>query len=469
MTRASPSSRRSLRLTSSETGQIKDLASALSYLDGLVNFERSRVLPDERAFKLDRMRSFSAALGNPERDTRFVHVAGSKGKGSVCEMLASCLASCRYGVGLFTSPHLIDVRERVRVGGRPIGEDDFVRLARRAAAACEEVPQDLGRPTYFEHLTAIALMHFAELAVDLAVLEVGLGGRLDSTNIVTPDVCAITAIQLEHTQVLGDTVEKIAAEKAGIIKPGVPVLTVAHPDGVMDVIRARAEEVGAPLYVLGRDIEYSARFESSADLGPHVRVCVATDRFRYEHLAVPLKGQHQAENCGLVLAILERLRDRGIEATEPDVARGLAATPVSGRLELALDSPRIYIDGAHTPESVEAVVRALGAHVRSDSTVVVFGCAADKNIDQMLSRIGVGADKIVFTRSSNPRAVPSETLLRRYAELTGRTAQATDNVREAINLAARAVGQGDLMLITGSFYLAGEAKRLILERASRTR
>jgi dihydrofolate synthase/folylpolyglutamate synthase len=442
---------------------------ALKFLDGHVNVERSRPAHiGKDVFKLDRMRAILDQLRNPHHDVRFVHVAGSKGKGSVVEMAASALTACGYATGVYTSPHLVDVRERIRIGGMAISQDDFARVLGHVASAAQAVEKQHGAATYFELITAAAFRHFAESAVDIAVVEVGLGGRLDSTNVITPECSAITAIQLEHTQLLGTTLDQIAREKAGIMKPGVTTFTFPQEASVMHAFREVAEHVGADLKVLGEDVDFSWRFESSPELGPHARVCLATTRSNHEHLPVPLPGQHQAYNCGLALALVDKLRDRGFDTKERPVAVGLARTPRLGRLEQVWESPRILIDGAHTTESIHALVKAIGAHIRYDSMVVIFGCASDKDIPGMIDKIGLGADKIIFTRSStNPRAVDPQELQRLYVERHGKMAQVEPSLKEAINTAARAVGRGDLILVTGSFYLAGEAKKLLLEAAAK--
>ena len=441
--------------------------SARRYLDERMNVERvspSRVPPD--AFKLDRMRALLEALGNPQRDVRCVHIAGSKGKGSVAEMTASCLSACGYATGLFTSPHLVDVRERVRINGEMISPEVFTGVLHRCARAAETVRRRHGEATYFELLTALALAHFAGQAVDIAVMEVGLGGRLDSTNVVEPEVTAVTAIQLEHTQLLGDTVEKIAREKAGIFKPGVAALTVPQAAPVLAVLREVAGQVSAPLQVLGEDIEFSYRFEADAERGPHARVCLNTSRSSYEHLPVPFKGEHQAPNCGLALAILDRLRDRGFEAPERAVAEGLARTNTAGRMEMVSRSPRVIVDGAHTTESVSCLMRSIGQHLRYDSMVAIFGCSDDKDIRGMLQRLSSGADKVIFTRAAGTaRAMDPRELARRFAEVSGKMVQVARGLPDALAIAGKAVARDDLICITGSFYLVGEAKRLLGDSA----
>jgi dihydrofolate synthase / folylpolyglutamate synthase len=449
--------------------EIENYTAALKYLSERVNLERARparIAPE--SFKLDRMAALLDALGNPQAEVHCVHIAGSKGKGSTVEMVASCLSACGYATGVYTSPHLVDVRERIRINSEMIGYSQFARLTQRVAMAVEQVASVHGDATYFEVMTAVAICYYAEQAVDIAVIEVGLGGRLDSTNLVNPDVTAITAIQLEHTQLLGDTLAKIAREKAGIIKPGVTIITVPQDPEVIEVFKEVAEERGAPLEILGTTLEFSSRFVASPELGPHVRVSVAAGQGGYEHMAVPLKGEHQAINCGLALAILRKLRDRGFDTPERPVAEGLARTQAVGRMEVIPGAPRLLLDGAHTADSVAALVKAIGAHVRYDSMVVIFGCAEDKDIRTMLAKISLGADKIIFTRAAgNPRAMDPRDLARRYTEITGKMAQAAPGLREALEIARAAAQRDDLICITGSFYLAGEARKLLQDQIIR--
>lgn len=440
----------------------------LGYLEGLVNVERANLRSaDPAVFKLDRMRELLAVMGSPHQQIRCVHVAGSKGKGSTCHMIAASLEGCGLTVGLYTSPHLVDVRERVQINHRLITREQFTQAIARVAAASDHVAGSHGPATYFEHLTAAAFLYFAEQAVDVAVIEVGLGGRLDSTNVIVPEVCVVTAIQLEHTHLLGNTLEAIAREKAGIFKPDVPAVTCQQTTpAVLAAMREVAAEAGATLDVLGESMEFSCRFEASQELGPHARVVLTTARSNFEHIAVPLRGEHQAINCGLALAVIDKLRGRDFRLPDRDVAMGLARTRNPGRMELVWSSPRVMIDGAHNPESVGGVMKALGAHLRYDSLVVIFGCAADKDIPGMLARIASGADKVIFTRAErNARAADPRDLQRRFAEVSHKMSLTAPTLKDAINLAARAVGRDDLICVTGSFYIAGEARRLFEARA----
>ena len=444
-------------------------AGALKYLAEHTDVERiraSRVGPG--TFDLDRMRALAAALGSPEQELRCVHVAGTNGKGSVIAMLESCLRECGYAVGVYTSPHLVDVRERIQINGAPVSHAAFVAALGKVAEAADGLPKRHGPPTYFELLTATGFLHFAEQAVDIALIEVGLGGRLDATNIITPEISAITAIAEDHTQFLGETLPEIAREKAGIVKASVPAVTIKQDPGAEEAMREVAAAVDAPFEVLGSEIDFSYRFEASPQLGPHTRVGLSTTRNVYEHVPVPLAGEHQALNCGLALAILDRLGGLGFDLPEPKVIEGLAKTTVPGRMEFAWREPRILLDGAHNPSSIGALMKSIGAHVPYDSMVVVFGCAADKDVDEMLKRVALGADKVIFTRArGNPRASDPDELARRFAAQSGKMWQVAPTLDEALSIAARAAGRDDLVCVTGSFYLVGEAKRWLTLRADR--
>lgn len=442
---------------------------AVKFLFDRIDIERTRVSRiDPAVFKLDRMRALLEGLDNPHESLRCVHIGGTNGKGSIAAMVTSCLRECGYAVGTYTSPHLVDLRERIALNGTIISHHAFTELMGQVATAAEALPEKLGQLTFFEVITALALLYYAEQAVDVAVIEVGLGGRLDSTNVITPEVAAVGAVSLDHTQILGDTVEKIAAEKAGIFKKGVPALTFQQDAKIIAAMREVAEKNGATFQVVGDDIEFSLRFESSPQLGPHTRVGLSTPRNVYEHVPTPLPGEHQAMNTGLALAILDKLADRGFELPEGKVISGLEKTVLPGRMEIMWTQPRIMIDGAHNPAAVGALVRSIGAHVSYDSMVVIFGCASDKDVDEMLRRLATGADKVIFTKSKgNPRACDPVELAKRFNEVASKMCQVAPTLEEALSTGVRAAGREDLILITGSFYLAGEAKKLLGDKADK--
>ena len=442
---------------------IRTYRSALNFLNSMANYERmTRVGYNPTNFNLARMNRLLAALGNPHRKLRCVHIAGTKGKGSTATMLASMLANCGKTVGLYTSPHLTDVRERVQVNGEMIAESEMTRLMGKIAPAVKRLAKD--EPTYFEILTALAFVYFVEKDVDLAVVEVGLGGRLDSTNVVKPEVCAITSISYDHVAQLGDTLAAIAEEKAGIFKPGVPAVSAPQPAEVRRVLERVAARVKAPLRFTGRDMEFSYRFESSRPIGPHTRVSLTTGDIRFEHLAVPLLGDHQAINCGLALSVMAVLKERGLEIDDQLVIEGLAKARLPGRMEVIHEDPKILVDGAHNAASVEALMRAIGQNIPYDSMVVIFGCRSDKDIPGMLGHIRLGADKVIFTDSVAPRSADPAELAAEYTECCGKMAQVAPRLEDALDIAERAVTREDVICIAGSFYLVGRAKRVVKER-----
>src|ERR1700722_11988195 len=443
---------------------INTFAKAQRFLATLSDYERLRIVRyNTDTFNLDRMRSLLKKLGNPHNKFRSVHVAGTKGKGSTCAMVASMLQACGYKIGLYTSPHLVDIRERIQINGEMISRADFARSVKTME---QVVAHSRPVPTYFDVLTAMAFKHFAEEKVDIAVIETGLGGRLDSTNVITPEVTAITSLSRDHMAQLGPTVRHIAAEKAGIFKPGVPAVSVIQDPDAEVVLKSIAEKVGAPLDICGQTVEFSYRFESSRMLGPHNRVCLTTPNSKFEHLAVPLIGEHQAINCGLALCILDKLKTRGIAINDARAMEGLAKVTIPGRMEMLNQEPRIIADGAHNAASLDALMRAIGQHIPYDSMVLIFGCYADKDVSGMLERITSGADKVIFTRVDNIRSADPNELAARYVELYGKMAQVADTLDEALGIANRAVTKEDLICITGSFYLVGEAKKYFAAKAA---
>ena len=437
---------------------------ALRFLATLSDFERLRIVRyNSENFNLERMRTLLRKIGTPQEHFRSVHVAGTKGKGSTCAMIAAMLQANGYKVGLYTSPHLVDVRERIVIDGEMIPQASFARLVRLMESAIARIKPT---PTYFDVLTAIAFKYFADHKVDIAVIETGLGGRLDSTNVIRPDVTAITSISHDHMAQLGPTLAHIATEKAGIFKHGIPAVSVVQDPTAEAALKKVAEKVGAPLDFTGQTIEFSYRFESSRMLGPHNRICLTTPNSKFEHLAVPLIGEHQAINCGLALAVIDRLKSRGIAINDTRAIEGLSKVTVPGRMEMVSQTPRVIVDGAHNAASLDAAMKAIGQHIPYDSMVVIFGCCGDKDVPGMLERITSGADKVIFTRIDNVRSADPHELSARYVELYGKMAQVAENLEDALAIANRAVTKEDLICITGSFYLVGEAKKLFAAKAA---
>lgn len=448
-------------------GPFVNYEAGIDFLNSRVNLEQihaSRIKPE--SFKLDRMYALVKELGNPHLAVPVVHIAGSKGKGSTCTMLESCLRSSGYTTGLFTSPHLVDERERIQINNQMVEKARFIDALAKCKDAAKAITKAHGQATYFELLTAAAFVVFAEEAVDIVILETGLGGRLDCTNVASPIVVGLTSIQLEHTDVLGKTLDKIATEKAGIIKPGIKAISVPQEDEVVEVFRTRATEISAPLEVLGQDILYSCRFQSATAKGPHPKVCVGSGEGCFEHMSVPLMGEHQGANCALALSIIHELRTHDYDLPERQIIAGLEHTPRDGRLEQINERPRVFIDGAHTAESVRETLKAISQQIRFDSLVIVFGCSSDKNIDGMIEELTTRVDKAVFTKAStNTRAMDPEALASMYTERSTKSAEAYDTPTEAIRAAGKSLGSNDALLILGSFYLAGEVKALFHAKA----
>lgn len=443
-----------------DDGLVRTYRSALAFLNSTIDVEKlPRPTYTPQLFNLSRMLRLLSKVGNPHRKLRTVHIAGTKGKGSTAAMLSSMLRSCGYKVGLYSSPHLVDLRERISVDGVLISESELTKLVAEVAAASKKLRADT--PTFFELMTVIAFKHFVNKKVDLAVVEVGLGGRLDSTNVIKPEVCGITSISLDHTRLLGNTLAQIAEEKAGIFKPGVPVISAPQTRDVKKTLQRIAQRNNVPIRFAGEDIEFSYRFESSRLAGPHTRVSVSTPTSRFEHLHVPLLGEHQAINCGVALGIMAALKERGFAIDELRAIDGLSKVRLPGRMEMISTEPRIMVDGAHNAASVQALMRAIGQNIPYDSMVVIFGCQADKDYVRMLRHIQLGADKVIFTSTGHPRGADPADLLSCFSEMSGKMAQMTPTLQEALDVASRAVGREDLICVTGSFYLVGLAKRLV--------
>jgi dihydrofolate synthase/folylpolyglutamate synthase len=454
----------SKKSSSSKTEKVKarkafrNYKEAMEYLFAQTDYEKqSHLRYNADTFDLKRMKELLSLLGNPHKKIPTAHIAGTKGKGSTATMLGKMLEANGYKVGLYTSPHLVNLHERIMVNSEMISEKEMYRLLNRVHAPLEKMAKD-NAPTFFEIMTALAFLHFADRKVDIGVIETGLGGRLDSTNVIEPEVVGITSLSIDHQDQLGTTIDSIAKEKAGIMKKGVPVVTVQQEPNAMKVLKSEAEAIKAPLSVTGDDIDFSHRFETSREDGPHTRVCLTTLTSKFEHLRVPLYGKHQAINCGLALAMLDKLKASGYKIDNEKVSKGLDQVSLPGRMEIICDDPRVMIDGAHNAASIKAVIHAIGQNIPYDSMVVIFGCNKDKDVRGILNMLQYGADKVIFTRSNSPKAMLPQDLADIYTEICGKMCQTALSLGEALQIAGSAVSKEDLILITGSFYLIGQAK-----------
>ncbi|MGB2807526.1 MAG: folylpolyglutamate synthase/dihydrofolate synthase family protein [Sedimentisphaerales bacterium] len=437
----------------------KSYKEALKYLYERTDYEKEKRLRyNITTFNLARMEKLLSLIGNPHKKVPTVHIAGTKGKGSTATMLAKMLEANDYVVGLYTSPHLVHLHERIRVNDKMIRESEMLGLLNRIYAPIEKISKT--EPvSFFEIMTAMAFMYFVDLDVDIAVIETGMGGRLDSTNVIRPEVVGITSLSIDHQHQLGETIGSIAKEKAGVFKRGVPIITVEQDPEALRVLRSHASAVKAPFSVTGGDIDFSQRFETSREDGPHTRICLTTPTSKFEHLRVPLHGKHQAINCGLALAMLDKLKASGYEIDDDKAIEGLNDVSMTGRMEMICDDPRIMIDAAHNAASIRALIHAIGQNIPYDSMVMIFGCNSDKDVKGMLHQLRYGADKVVFTRSNSAKAMSPEDLADMYTEMCGKMCQSATTLGEALRLARSAVDKEDLICITGSFYLIGQAKK----------
>ncbi len=431
---------------------------AIAYLFDRTDYEKEeRVRYNITTFSLERMLKLLALVGDPHTKIKTVHIAGTKGKGSTATMLAKMLEANGLTVGLYTSPHLVHLHERIVVNSQMISEAEMLELLNRIYAPVEKLNKT-DPPTFFEIMTTLAFLYFVDRKIDIGVIETGMGGRLDSTNVILPEVVGITSLSIDHKLQLGETLDLIAMEKAGVFKRGVPAVTVEQEPMAMNVLRAQATAMKAPLSVTGSDIDFSCRFETSREHGPHTRICLTTPTSRFEHLRVPLHGRHQAINCGLALALLDKLKAAGYQIDNDKAAEGLSTVRLAGRMEMICEDPRIMIDGAHNAASIRALIHAIGQNIPYDSMVVIFGCNSDKDIKGMMAELQYGADKVIFTRSNSVKAMPPQDLADVYTELCGKMCQTASCLGEALQLARSAIGREDLICITGSFYLIGQAK-----------
>jgi len=438
--------------------QFKTIKQGLEYLFSRTDYEKqSRLRYNVTTFSLERMETLLSLVANPHKKLAAAHIAGTKGKGSTATMLARMLQANDYSVGLYTSPHVVDLHERIAINGRNISDSELLGLINRIYAAVEKMAKK-DAPTFFEIFTAMAFMYFVDKKVDIAVIETGLGGRLDSTNVIEPAVVGITSISIDHQNLLGNTIDLIAREKAGVIKKGIPVVSVPQDPAAMKELKKAALAAKATLMVTGKDIDFSYRFESSREHGPHTRICLTTPTSKFEHLRVPLPGEHQASNCGLALAMLDTLKVGGYKIDDSKAIEGLKDVKMLGRMEIIHNDPRILIDAAHNAASIKALVCAIGQHVPYDSMIVIFGCGQDKDVRGMLEQLQYGADKVIFTRSNSPKAMYPQDLADMYTEICGKMCQTAMSLRESLRIASSAIGREDLICITGSFYLVGQAK-----------
>ena len=398
---------------------------------------------------LERVETLCHALGDPQDSLKFIHVAGTNGKGSFCSMLDSVLRAQGYRVGLFTSPYIMEFGERMRVDGENISESELCNLVERVRPVADAMED---KPTEFELITALAFLYFAEKKCDYVVLECGLGGRLDATNVIkTPILSVITGIALDHTAILGDTHEKIAAEKAGIIKKGITTLWCGSHAGAEKVIGKKATEMGSEFVKIDR---------STLKIKEMTLDGTVFDFDRYKNVKIPLLGAYQPLNASNVLTAIELLRKKGIEIGEDAVKIGLERVVWHARFEVINKAPLVIADGGHNPEGIDGAVESIKQYF-TEKVAIVTGVMADKDYRYMVGRMAEVGSRVFCLTPNNPRALPAEDYAKAFSKL-GVSASAFDSVSDAVSAAMAWGKENDTPVIClGSLYMYGEIRSCI--------
>jgi dihydrofolate synthase/folylpolyglutamate synthase len=436
---------------------------ALAWLYSFSDTERTGQFVRDREDNLARERALLEALGNPQRAYGVTHVAGTKGKGSTSAMIASILRAAGMRTGLYSQPDLHTFRERMRVNGELIAEGEVARLAEQVRAALATLPLTLGSYITYEVATALAFLHFREAGAEHTVVEVGLGGRLDATNVVEPLVTVITSISYDHMAVLGNTLAEIAGEKAGIVKPGVMlVCSVQAPEALAVIARACAER-GAPLLRVGPlgtpGLTYA--YEAGSVGETSQTFTVRTPHGAYPDIELALLGEHQIENATTAVAVAEELRASGLVITTEDIRSGLREARWPARLDVLRREPWVIVDGAHNADSFAKLFAALRRHFNFEHLLLVLGVMADKDLTGIVAEVArAGVAEVIATAVTSPRAADPAAiaaLIRRHApQASVTTSQASG---DALDEALRRATPRDLVCVAGSLYLAGEALR----------
>ncbi|RCK76415.1 MAG: Dihydrofolate synthase [Anaerolineae bacterium] len=432
----------------------------LDYLYSFVDYSLTKADRLAQAnFDLSRMVELMHRLGDPQLAYPLIHVAGTKGKGSVTAMCSSILQAAGYRTGMYTSPHLEDYTERIQVNGNPISHRELVELVERIKPVVEEIPH----LTTFEITTALAFLYFKEKNVDAAVIEVGLGGRLDATNIVLPVVSVITSISYDHIQVLGNTLTAIATEKCGIIKSGIPVVSAPQEPEAMAVIEQIAGERSAPLSIVGRDIlarpmRRSLNHQVIELLLPVEKGSpIKEDASRKLEVVLPLLGDHQVENAAVAYLAIDRFRENALSVSDEHIRDGFSRTSWPGRFEILNQHPPLILDCAHNLESCHQLVLTIKTMFPDHRILLIFGASEDKDIDGMFKELLPFVERAIFTRSFHPRAI-SPYLLEQKVAKANIHAQVIENVADAVQSALAMLSEREVVLVTGSIFVVAEAR-----------
>jgi len=448
---------------------------AIEFLFGRINYERVHSSSySTNDFKLDRMRQLLSLLSDPQESAPVVHVAGTKGKGSTSVMIAEMLSAAGCRVGLFTSPHVWKFEERMTVDGVPPSPARLVELAERVAGPVLSMDHSPGpmKPTYFEIATAMAWLYFVEQQVELAVLEVGLGGRLDATNVCNTQVAVITNISRDHTALLGGTLSQIAREKAGIIKPGVPVVSGVSQDEARRVVVEICRQRSAKLIELDRDCRYCYRAGgrtqpgelSGRRLGLHDALDIETPWRRWPDVPMPLAGEHQARNATLAVSVVDLLSERGRPRPPEAVYKGMERVRWPLRIEVVRNRPTVIVDAAHNWASMTALLDVINSTFAAGRRILVFATTQDKDISGLMRQLLPEFDTVILTQYlNNPRAVPVAELYRTAAAISEYPVHLAADPAAAWKLASRFSGPADLVCVTGSFFIAAEMRDIVID------
>jgi dihydrofolate synthase / folylpolyglutamate synthase len=421
---------------------------ALDYLYSFVDYSLKHSSELAKAeFNLDRMFALLDELSNPQEKYPIIHVAGTKGKGSVSALCAAALQAAGYKTGLYTSPHLLDYVERIQIDGEPIFHEQMIDLVEEIKPAVAKIP----KLTTFEITTALGFLAFAKNDVTAAVIEVGLGGRLDATNVVMPKVTVITSLSFDHMAVLGNTLAKIAGEKAGIIKPGVPVVSAPQPDEALEVLQRVATERNCPFVLVGRDVKFE-RLTSSLD-GQEFAISTQLSAVR---LSIPLLGKHQIQNAAMAYAALKA---SGIEISEEAIHRGFSQVQWRARFEVARREPPVILDSAHNQDSFAKLRETLEEHFPGKQVYLIFGASEDKNIPGMFAEMKPKIKKLLVTRADHPRALEPKKIIE-LADQAGLESEMVTPVesafRHALELSEK---DGSIVLSAGSMFVTAEVMK----------
>jgi dihydrofolate synthase/folylpolyglutamate synthase len=427
---------------------------AEEYLNTFTNYEQiPGISYAQPGYSLRHVEELLNRMGNPQLSARTIHIAGTKGKGSVAAMIAQVLSSSGYKTGLYISPHFHTLKERISIDGSLISEAEFAAAMAEVKPFIESMKQDTSfrQPTYFEALTALAFAYFQKKRMDFQVLEVGLGGRLDATNVTKPVVCIITPISLDHTQILGNSLEEIAREKAGIIKPGCWVVISPQPEEAASVISEICREKKAKVVQVGKDITWH---KTGGDL--HRQSLAIEGRTNKYQVGIPLLGDFQLENAATAVAALEILASEGFAISTADIVQGLARVKWPGRFQILQQHPTVLVDSAHNVASIKRLVNNIKAYFAHKRIFLVFGTSCDKDIPGIINELVALSPQVIVTQTSHSRAAPPPTLVDEFTK-RGIEPEIKETVTQALSRALSLADRRDIICVTGSLFVVAEA------------